>query len=78
MKKKRLLNVGAGTIFALLLSLSALAQQTIRGTLRTPTGEPLIGATVTIKGTSTSVSSNSKGEFSINAPVGSTLVVSFV
>ena len=78
MKKKRLLYWSTGTLFALLLCLSALAQQPIRGTLRTPTGEPLAGATITVRGTNTSVTSNSKGEFSINAPVGSTLVVSFV
>ncbi len=78
MKKRRLLYLAYCTVFFLLLYVTASAQQTIRGTLRTPNGEPLIGATVTIKGTGTSVTSNTNGEFSINAPVGSTLVVSYI
>ncbi len=78
MKKRRLLYLAYSTVFFLLLYVTASAQQTIRGTLRTPNGEPLIGATITIKGTGTSVTSNTNGEFSINAPVGSTLVVSYI
>ncbi|HTM93151.1 MAG TPA: carboxypeptidase-like regulatory domain-containing protein, partial [Flavisolibacter sp.] len=78
MKKKRLLYRSAGLFFALVLSLSIFAQQNIRGVLRTPTGEPLIGATVAVKGSNTSTTTNSNGEFAINAPVGSTLVISFI
>jgi TonB-linked SusC/RagA family outer membrane protein len=78
MKKKRLLYRSAGLFFALVLSLSIFAQQNIRGVLRTPTGEPLVGATVAVKGSTTSTTTNSNGEFSINAPLGSTLVVSFI
>jgi TonB-linked SusC/RagA family outer membrane protein len=55
-----------------------MAQQAVRGTLRSSTGEPLSGATVTVKGTTNSVSTNAAGEFTINAPAGSTLVVSYV
>ncbi|MBO9684894.1 MAG: carboxypeptidase-like regulatory domain-containing protein, partial [Flavisolibacter sp.] len=78
MKKKRLLYRSAGLFFALVLSLSIFAQQNIRGVLRTPTGEPLIGATVAVKGSTTSTTTNSNGEFTINAPVGSTLVISYI
>ena len=78
MKKKRLLYWGAGILVALLFSLSTFAQQTVRGVLRTPTGEPLAGATVAVKGSGTSAVTDSKGEFSINAPVGSTLMVSWL
>ncbi|HET7897514.1 MAG TPA: carboxypeptidase-like regulatory domain-containing protein, partial [Flavisolibacter sp.] len=77
MKKRRLLYV-ASTCLSLVLSLCVIAQQVIRGTLRTATGEPLAGATVSVRGTNTSVVSNANGEFAINAPVGSTLVVSYV
>src|SRR4029079_8923963 len=78
MKKKRLLYWSAGILLALLFSLPTFAQQTIRGVLRTPTGEPLVGATVAVKGSGTSAVTDSKGEFTINAPVGSTLVLSYV
>ena len=78
MKKRRLLYFAFLTCLALLFSAGVMAQQLIRGTLRSSTGEPLSGATVTVKGTSNSVSTNAAGEFSINAPVGSTLVVTYV
>ncbi|HEX2606802.1 MAG TPA: TonB-dependent receptor [Flavisolibacter sp.] len=63
---------------AVLLALSVWAQQAIRGTLRSPSGEPLAGASVTIKGTSTTVVTDANGQFTINAPVGSTLVITSV
>lgn len=75
--KKRLSPILMST-FALLFSLSVLAQGSIRGTLRSPSGEPLLGATVTVKGTSKSVTTDAAGQFTIDAPVGSTLVVSSV
>lgn len=65
-------------VVALLLSLSVWAQQAVRGTLRSPTGDPLVGATVTVKGTNQSVATDANGQFTINAPIGSTLVVSSV
>jgi TonB-linked SusC/RagA family outer membrane protein len=55
-----------------------MAQQAVRGTLRSSTGEPLAGATVTVKGTNTRTTTNGNGEFTISAPVGSTLVVTYV
>jgi TonB-linked SusC/RagA family outer membrane protein len=63
---------------ALLTTISVYAQQAVRGTLRSATGDPLPGATVTIKGTGTSVTSDANGQFSINAPTGSTLVITYV
>ncbi|MGZ8544127.1 MAG: SusC/RagA family TonB-linked outer membrane protein [Flavisolibacter sp.] len=78
MKKKRLLFLVTGTILALLFSFSAIAQQTIRGVLRTSTGEPIPGATVTVKGTSNSTVTDANGQFSINAPSGSVLVLTSV
>ncbi|HVF81221.1 MAG TPA: TonB-dependent receptor [Flavisolibacter sp.] len=77
-KKKRLLSLGFNTMLALLFSISVYAQQTVRGTLRNSTGEPLTGATVTVKGTNQSVVTDASGQFSITAPVGATLVVSYV
>ncbi|WP_245856809.1 TonB-dependent receptor [Mucilaginibacter auburnensis] len=41
-------------------------------------GEPVTGATIKIKGTDVAVASDQNGRFSINAPAGSVLVVSFI
>src|SRR5688572_5124052 len=76
-QKKRLLYVFS-ILMCIFISISASAQQTVKGILRTPTGDALAGATISIKGTTTSTTSNSNGEFSINAPVGSVLVISYV
>jgi TonB-linked SusC/RagA family outer membrane protein len=78
MKTKRLLILFNSILFFLALSIPALSQQSVSGVLRSQTGEPLGGATITIKGTNTSVTSNNSGEFTINAPVGSVLVVSYI
>lgn len=62
---------------ALLLTVAAWSQNlTITGQVRNPTNEPVPFATVTVKGTSTSVSADQNGNFSISAPLNSTLVVS--
>jgi hypothetical protein len=76
--KKRLLQRAFSSCTALLFSISVFAQQNIKGTLRTPTGTPLIGATVTVKGTNQTAVTDENGRFIINAPAGSTLVVSSV
>ncbi len=76
--KKRLRQFAVCTGFALLFSTTLLAQQAVKGTLRSPSGEPLSGATVSIKGTNKSVITDANGQFTIDAPVGSTLVVSSV
>ena len=76
--KKRLLHILPCTCLALLLSLGVWAQQIVRGTLRNPSGEPLIAASVTVKGTNKTVITDASGRFSIEAPAGSTLVVTSV
>jgi TonB-linked SusC/RagA family outer membrane protein len=78
MKKRRLLYAAFLTTFALLFAAGVMAQQPVSGTLRSATGEPLAGATVSVKGTTTTVVTNASGEFTINAPTGSTLVVTYV
>lgn len=42
------------------------------------TGEPLIGATVTVAGTSNSTTTNAVGNFTISAQKGATLIISYV
>lgn len=76
--KKRLPHFALALIAALLLSINLYAQQTTSGTLRSPSGEVLVGATVTVKGTNRSVTTDANGRFTIEAPAGSTLVVSSV
>lgn len=63
---------------AFLLSLNTFAQQTYRGTLRAPSGEPIAGATVTVKETNTITQTSETGLFVVNAPEGSTLIFSSV
>ena len=65
-------------IFALLFSSGLIAQQSITGTiLDDESGEPLIGATVLIKGTTTGTISDFDGTFSMEANVGDVLQVSY-
>lgn len=67
------------TIVMLLLNLNLFAQQQeIKGTLRSSLGEQLAGVTVTIKGATRSVITDTNGAFTIYAPTGSTLVFSSV
>ncbi len=51
---------------------------TITGTVVDETGEPMIGATVTVKGTSIAAATDMNGRFSIKANPGSTLVITFI
>lgn len=64
------------------LSASAMPQQAMRvikGVVTDNKKEPLIGATVMIKGTTVGVVANEEGEFTLNVPEGtSVLVVSFI
>jgi TonB-dependent starch-binding outer membrane protein SusC len=76
-KKNRLLQL-TGSFLLVLISIAVMAQQTARGVLRSSTGEPIVGATVTVKGTNRSVVTDPTGRFSIAAPPGSTLVVTSV
>ncbi|MEJ7739330.1 MAG: TonB-dependent receptor [Chitinophagaceae bacterium] len=76
--KKRLQPFFVSAVTAILFSISVFAQQSIRGTLRTATGEPLSGATITLKGTNKSVTTDEKGQFTIDAPIGSVLVASYI
>lgn len=51
---------------------------TIRGTVVDTMNEPIIGATVSLKGLPTGTITDIDGSFTLNAPVGSTLLVSFL
>jgi TonB-linked SusC/RagA family outer membrane protein len=49
----------------LLFSFSAFSQRTVNGKVTDPAGQPMIGATVAIKGTNTGVTTTANGNYSI-------------
>ena len=74
--KKSVLLVVTG-IF--LVGARAVAQQkTVTGKVTSEQGAPLSGATIVIKGTSTTTSTNNQGEYSIGAAVGQVLQFRFI
>ena len=75
--KTKFTNICMSFFLFFALTLSAYAQQ-ISGTVSDENGVPLPGATVLIQGTSTGVSTDFDGNYSIGASSGDTLVFSFV
>lgn len=67
-------------LFGLFLSLGAYAQQvSVKGHVKDGTGEPVIGANVVVKGnTALGTITDLDGNFTLNVPQNSTLVVTFV
>ncbi|MBA2250518.1 MAG: TonB-dependent receptor [Chitinophagaceae bacterium] len=55
-----------------------ISAQTIKGTLHSPSGEAVSSATISVKGTNRSVVSDNNGNFSIDAAVGNTLIITSV
>ncbi len=53
-------------------------QQSVTGTVKNANGNPLAGATITVKGTSISTQTDANGHFKINASGNATLVVRYV
>jgi TonB-dependent starch-binding outer membrane protein SusC len=69
----------AWVLIFVLSSLTALSQRTVTGKVTRENGEPLAGATVTLKGTRTAARTGSDGNFSISVPNNNArLVISFV
>ena len=62
----------------LFLSVSAFAQSTITGQVKDATGEPVIGASVLINGTSNGTVTDLDGNFSISVQPGATLTISYI
>lgn len=52
--------------------------RTVTGTVLDETGEPLIGVSVQVKGTSTGTITDFDGKFSLNVPANATLTVSYI
>lgn len=65
----------------MLLSQPVMAQQAkklYKGSVSTATGEPIVGATISVKGASGGTSTGADGSFSFEAPEGAILVISSV
>ncbi|WP_286845753.1 MULTISPECIES: carboxypeptidase-like regulatory domain-containing protein, partial [unclassified Proteiniphilum] len=66
----------------MLMILSANAQTgatiNVRGTIKDVTGEPIVGASILLQGTTSGVVTDYNGNFSIQAPGNGTLVISYV
>ncbi len=80
--KKQIFNLSNGVLFVLMwtLSLCLYAQGiTVRGVVTDTKGEPLIGVTVQVEGTSTGTVTDIDGNFTLqNVPSNATLEVSYV
>jgi len=50
----------------------------IRGTITDPSGEPIIGANIVVKGTTTGMISDFDGNFTLDVPSNATLVISYI
>lgn len=72
MKKSQLIKKSGGVVLVLLMLFFASAAQaqnrTVRGKITDPTGEPVIGASVTIIGNNTGSISDLDGNYSISVP----------
>lgn len=55
-----------------------VAQTQVRGTVVDESGEPIIGATVQIKGTAQGTVTDLDGRFTLSAPADATLIISYV
>ena len=80
MKLSRLLRSISLASLILLLSLNSFSQTfPVQGIITSADGQPLVGVTLQVKGTSTTAVSGADGSFSINAPsANSVLVLTYV
>ena len=65
-------------ICGLFISLGAFAQINVKGNVKDDTGEPVMGATIRVIGQEGGTTTDFDGNFSITAPVGSQLTISFM
>ncbi len=80
MKRKMALRAAVAAVLLLLAPLGALAQgMAVRGVVNDETGEPVIGASVSVKGTTNGAITDMDGRFALqNVQRGATIMVSFV
>jgi TonB-dependent starch-binding outer membrane protein SusC len=81
MKQKRLpgmamLKLLPLLIFSLLLSVTAIAQKSVTGKVTNATdNQPVVGATVAVKGTRTGTTTGPDGSFTLSVPAGKNIIV---
>lgn len=63
------------TLSVLLFSLAVFGQKVISGKVTGPDNQPLIGATISVKGTTVATTTTSSGDFSLNVPSGRNVLV---
>lgn len=78
MMKSHLRSVLLSALFVILTGGMAYAQQKVSGTVKDVNGEPIIGATVAVKGTTNGTMSDVDGNWSLSVPAKSTLVASCI
>jgi TonB-linked SusC/RagA family outer membrane protein len=78
MKMLNLTKLGGVFLLLLVFSLNVSAQIQVRGTVVDELGEPAIGATIQVRGTTHGTITDLDGNFTISAPAGGTLIVSYV
>ncbi len=77
--KRTFIAIPVLVLFFLMQSITASAQQTVTGTVKSDTGDLLPGVSIVVKGTTTGVTTNVDGEYSISVPgAQAVLVFSFV
>jgi len=65
-------------LMAVGLQFVSAQQLNVKGTVTDPNGEPIIGASVIVKGTSVGTSTDIDGKFAVNAPAKSVLRISYI
>ena len=79
MKKHFMFKVLLTLVVGLFLSIGAFAQQIIvKGIVKDTTGEPVIGATVVVKGTTNGVMTDFDGNFQLKVNQGEIIQISFI
>lgn len=67
------------TAFMMFFAVTLMAQNsTVKGTVKDAFGDPVVGATVKVKGTGTGVITDLDGNYTISCPANATLEVSYV
>ncbi|MCQ2233000.1 MAG: TonB-dependent receptor [Paludibacteraceae bacterium] len=79
MKQKLNLRLLMTFVLGIIMSVSVFAQNiTVKGHVKDDLGDDVIGASILIKGTSTGCTTDLDGNFSLSAPRGATLVISYI
>ena len=69
---------GTGGANSPIAKIAQAAEKTVSGQVLDETGQPVIGATVTVKGTKIATVTDFDGNFTLKAPQGAVLVVSYI